>query len=225
MFKDEGVLIFFIIVPLIYPLLYSWIYNNETVHEVPVAVVDQSHTSLSRQFIRMCDASADVKVRDISVTTRWPWNGLVDITYSVECDEMDDDGNPRYSEEKAEVPVYIVKPEKRNYSYNKPEELISSMDKVMVEISKIPKLIEKESGDWGKAIVDKARSMDDRNILKQLFRWPYIYGADFLPEFYFMHEWFENYPLEYPKLTKAFMDIETDMHDAKDRALERRLHG
>ena len=61
-FKDEGVLIFFIIVPLIYPLLYSWIYNNETVHEVPVAVVDQSHTSLSRQFIRMCDASADVKV-------------------------------------------------------------------------------------------------------------------------------------------------------------------
>ena len=25
--KDEGVLIFFIIVPLIYPLLYSWIYR------------------------------------------------------------------------------------------------------------------------------------------------------------------------------------------------------
>ena len=61
-FKDEGVLIFFVIVPLIYPLLYSWIYNNETVHDVPVVVVDQSHTSLSRQFIRMCDASADVKV-------------------------------------------------------------------------------------------------------------------------------------------------------------------
>ena len=38
-FKDEGMLIFFIIVPLIYPLLYSWIYNNETVHDVPVAVV------------------------------------------------------------------------------------------------------------------------------------------------------------------------------------------
>ena len=59
-FKDEGVLIFFVIVPLIYPLLYSWIYNNETVHEVPVAIVDQCHTSLSRQFVRMCDASPDV---------------------------------------------------------------------------------------------------------------------------------------------------------------------
>ena len=60
--KDEGVLIFFIIVPLVYPLLYSWIYNNETVHDVPVCVVDQSHSSLSRQFIHMCDASADVRV-------------------------------------------------------------------------------------------------------------------------------------------------------------------
>ena len=60
--KDEGMIIFFIVVPLLYPILYSWIYNNETVREVPVAVVDQSHTGLSRQFIRMCDASPDVRV-------------------------------------------------------------------------------------------------------------------------------------------------------------------
>ena len=61
-FKDEGVLIFFILVPLLYPLLYSWIYNNETVHEVPVVVVDDSHSHLSREFIRMCDATAEVKI-------------------------------------------------------------------------------------------------------------------------------------------------------------------
>ena len=60
--KDEGVLIFFFIVPLAYPLIYSWIYNNETVHEVPVCVVDQSHSFLSRQFLRQCDASPDVHV-------------------------------------------------------------------------------------------------------------------------------------------------------------------
>lgn len=60
--RDEGVLIFFVIVPLIYPLLYSWIYNNEVVHEVPVVVVDQSHSHQSRQFIRMCDASPEVLV-------------------------------------------------------------------------------------------------------------------------------------------------------------------
>lgn len=60
--KDEGVLIFFIIVPLLYPLLYSWIYNNEVVREVPVAVVDNSHSALSREFLRRCDASPDMKV-------------------------------------------------------------------------------------------------------------------------------------------------------------------
>ena len=60
--KDEGVLIFFIVVPIVYPLLYSWIYNNEAVHEVPVCVVDQSHSALSRQFLRLCDASSEVRV-------------------------------------------------------------------------------------------------------------------------------------------------------------------
>ena len=61
-FRDEGVLLFCIVVPIVYPLLYSWIYNNESIHEVPVVVVDQSHSALSRQFIRMCDASPEVHV-------------------------------------------------------------------------------------------------------------------------------------------------------------------
>ena len=61
--KDEGVLIFFVVVPLGYPLLYSWIYNNETLHETPVVVVDQSHSALSRQFINDCDASPDVHIK------------------------------------------------------------------------------------------------------------------------------------------------------------------
>ena len=60
--RDEGVLIFFILVPLAYPLLYSWIYNNEVVRDVPVAVVDMSHSAESRKYIRMFDASADTRV-------------------------------------------------------------------------------------------------------------------------------------------------------------------
>ena len=58
---DEGVLMFCILVPLGYPLLYSWIYNNEVVHEVPTAIVDLSHSHVSRQFIRDYDASPEVK--------------------------------------------------------------------------------------------------------------------------------------------------------------------
>lgn len=61
-FRDQGVLVFFILVPLIYPLIYAFIYNNETVREVPAVVVDESHSALSRDFIRRIDASPDVKI-------------------------------------------------------------------------------------------------------------------------------------------------------------------
>lgn len=60
--RDEGVFLFVVVVPLFYPLLYSWIYNNEVVREVPVAVVDASHSSTSREFVCRYDASPDVRV-------------------------------------------------------------------------------------------------------------------------------------------------------------------
>ncbi len=60
-FRDEGVLMFCILVPLGYPLLYSWIYNNEVVREVPTAIVDLSHSHSSREFIRNYDAAPDTK--------------------------------------------------------------------------------------------------------------------------------------------------------------------
>ncbi|NDW18169.1 ABC transporter permease [Dysgonomonas sp. 216] len=61
-FRDPAVILLFFIVPLSYPLLYSLIYNNEVVHEAKLVVVDGSHSSLSREFIRKVDATGDVKV-------------------------------------------------------------------------------------------------------------------------------------------------------------------
>lgn len=60
--KDQGVLIFCVFVPLFYPILYSWLYSNETVREVPVVVVDQCCTALSREFVRKVDATADIRI-------------------------------------------------------------------------------------------------------------------------------------------------------------------
>lgn len=61
-FKDAGVMIFFFLVPLMYPLLYAFIYNNEVVREAKLAVVDLSDTYLSREFTRRVNATADVQV-------------------------------------------------------------------------------------------------------------------------------------------------------------------
>lgn len=61
-FTDGGALLFCIIVPLIYPVLYTLVYNGEVVHEVPVAVVDDCRSSLSRDYLRRLDATPDVKI-------------------------------------------------------------------------------------------------------------------------------------------------------------------
>lgn len=61
-FRDQGVLIFFVLVPLVYPLIYSFIYTNETLHDVPTAVVDNSRTSLSRDYLRRVDATSEVQI-------------------------------------------------------------------------------------------------------------------------------------------------------------------
>jgi ABC-2 type transport system permease protein len=60
--KDQGIRIFFFIVPLIYPVIYTLIYNPEVVRDVPVVVIDNSHSFKSREYIRKVDATSDVKV-------------------------------------------------------------------------------------------------------------------------------------------------------------------
>lgn len=59
---DHGILIFILFVPLAYPLLYSYVYTNEVVRDVPAAVVDDCHSSLSREFIRKVDATSETEI-------------------------------------------------------------------------------------------------------------------------------------------------------------------
>lgn len=61
-FRDKGIMIFILFVPLAYPLLYSYVYTNEVVRDVPVAVVDESDSALSRELLRKMDASPDMKI-------------------------------------------------------------------------------------------------------------------------------------------------------------------
>ena len=61
-FRDMGALLFFFALPFAYPLLYAFIYNPEAVYDVPLAVVDNSRTQLSREMCRRIDASPNTKV-------------------------------------------------------------------------------------------------------------------------------------------------------------------
>ena len=125
----------------------------------------------------------------------------------------DDNGTVRYYEAPPDVDIYIVKPEFRDYTYNKPQERMEKMYKIRTPVSKIRKVIAEQSGDWGKHILQLADARRDPRIECQLYKWPYAYACDFQPEYYFMKNWYEQYPLKTPKLSKAFLDIEVDIMD------------
>lgn len=61
-FTDPGVLLFFFGLPLAYPVIYTIIYNPETLKDIPVVVVDNSRTEASRQLARMLDQTQGAQV-------------------------------------------------------------------------------------------------------------------------------------------------------------------
>lgn len=63
-FHDAGLMLFFFALPTAYPIVYSLIYNPEVVKEMPVAVVDHSRTSHSRELVRMLDATEAARLYD-----------------------------------------------------------------------------------------------------------------------------------------------------------------
>lgn len=61
-FRETGVLIIFFAATLLYPLLYGVIYKNEVLRDIPIAVVDMSKKSLSRQYVRTLDATPELNI-------------------------------------------------------------------------------------------------------------------------------------------------------------------
>ena len=49
----------------LYGILYNYMYSPNVLREVPVAIVDESHTPLSRHYIRLLDATPQVRVQGV----------------------------------------------------------------------------------------------------------------------------------------------------------------
>ena len=61
-FRDEGVVIFFLVLNAVYPVFYALIYNPEVVRDEAVVVVDDNRTAMSRDLIRRMDATQEVAI-------------------------------------------------------------------------------------------------------------------------------------------------------------------
>ena len=60
---DPGIIIFFLFLPLAYPVIYSLIYNPELVRDVAVVVVDNDRSDISRELVRNFDATQEAWVK------------------------------------------------------------------------------------------------------------------------------------------------------------------
>ena len=61
-FRDRAVFFSFVIVAVLVSFLYTYLYSEETLQELPIGVVDDDHTSQSRQLLRMIDANSGVAI-------------------------------------------------------------------------------------------------------------------------------------------------------------------
>ena len=93
-FRDEGVVIFFLLLNAVYPVLYALIYNPEVVRDEPVVVVDDNRTQQSRELIRRMDATQEVAIVslycDMSVMMRYKamFTALNNVTQAMGSERM-----------------------------------------------------------------------------------------------------------------------------------------
>lgn len=61
-FSDKLLLLVFFVATILYPIVFGFIYFNEAVTDVRVAVVDESHCEASKRFARKLDATPELTV-------------------------------------------------------------------------------------------------------------------------------------------------------------------
>lgn len=80
--RDKGVLLIMLLAPIIYGFFYPWPYGTQAVTRVPVAVVDQDRSSLSRQVARFAMANPRLDVRmvtaDVHEAQQALWRGEIE---------------------------------------------------------------------------------------------------------------------------------------------------
>lgn len=108
--------------------------------------------------------------------------------------------------------MYITKPEYRDYNYPQICKELSKCDIKVVECKRILDEIANVGGENCRGFLSECRKERMFNAVKNLHKYPYVFGTDYDLEDYYRIEWLLTYGRneEDAKLTTMFMDIETD---------------
>ena len=122
--------------------------------------------------------------------------------------------------------IYFEKPEYRNTHldpYGAPYSLnyqrLSRVEPKTVEYKKIIDAIVEDGGDVLKAKVADIYRNRRFSELQELYKYPFVYGADYDIRAYYRYKWLKDYDNNKRKpISKAFSDIETDFLDVDGMA-------
>lgn len=119
-----------------------------------------------------------------------------------------------------EVPVYFTKPEFRKGG-NLYMQSLDKLDMQTIRPSQIPRLIAQQMGPHGMAVYNRIVQARDWRAMKEIYKWPYSFGADYPPEMFYRIWWMENCSNDLtPYVKPVFSDIEVDIIDRKVNSIE-----
>lgn len=137
-------------------------------------------------------------------------NNFLDMLYITWRDEHEE----KHLEiiENPPMDIYFTKEECRNHSHVKTCETLLNLDKVTVHYKDIIYKIAQDMGETGKAkLSDILQSGQAYNRIKEMFFYPYVYGADFDIRDWYRIQWLQKMNTDkVVKLHKGFLDIEVD---------------
>lgn len=111
--------------------------------------------------------------------------------------------------------IYFTKPEFRNHSHIKTCETLVNLDKVTVPYKDIIYRIAQDMGEQGQSkLSDILNSGQAYNRLKEMYFYPFVYGADYDVKAWYRMQWLHKLDTDkVVKLHKGYMDIEVDGKD------------
>lgn len=122
--------------------------------------------------------------------------------------------------DKPKIPIYFTRPEFRNHGKRYMEPL-SHLYRIDTLPSQIPSVIAHEIGPTGIKILQASKANRDKSQLRQLYQWPYSFGADYPPELFYRIWWMENcHTTLSPYVKPTFSDIEVDIIDRTNSSIQ-----
>ena len=123
------------------------------------------------------------------------------------------------------VPIYFEKEKSRDYHLNRKWEYKKRLKRKVVKYRDIVPAIAEEAGEKAVENLKNAYRLRNFSELNNFFRYPYSYGADYDPRFFYHYFWltgFKNEKQSY--VTKGFSDIEVDLTNSANKFPENGLH-